>query len=79
MGPERDWSLLEREIEAINRFPGENPNPVLRITEDGRLTYANDAAAPIVAAWGASIGEPLPIAIVGALRDSAITTPSGRI
>src|SRR5207247_7300713 len=33
--------LLEREIDAINRFPGQNPNPVLRMTEVGRLTYAN--------------------------------------
>ena len=79
MEPQRDWSLLEREIEAINRFPGENPNPVLRMTEDGRLTYANASAGPIVAAWGASIGEQLPAAIVRTLRESAVTDPGGRV
>ena len=68
MASPSDWSLLEREIEAINRFPRENPNPVLRMTEDGRLTYANESAQSIVAAWGASIGEPLPTEVVGALR-----------
>jgi len=75
----RDWSLLEREIEAINRFPGENPNPVLRMAEDGRLTYANDSAQPIVEAWRASIGEPLPPEVVAALRGSAASDPSDRI
>ena len=79
MAPQRDWSLLEREIEAINRFPGENPNPVLRMAEDGRLTYANDSAAPIVAAWGASIGRLLPAAVTRALRGSAATQPAGLI
>jgi class 3 adenylate cyclase len=70
-----DWSLLEHEIEAINKFPGQNPNPVLRMTEDGTLTYANDSAAPIIAAWRASIGEPLHPDIVGALHEAAATKP----
>jgi hypothetical protein len=52
----KDWRLLEREIEAINLFPGQNPNPVLRMSDDGRLVYANDAAAPIVDAWRATVG-----------------------
>ena len=40
MSTPKHWSLLEREIEAINRFPGENPNPVLRMHADGTLVYA---------------------------------------
>jgi class 3 adenylate cyclase len=79
MASPRDWSLLEREIEAINRFPGENPNPVLRMTDDGRLTYANDSAQPIVTAWGASVGEQLPADIVRALRAAAAADPAGRV
>ena len=79
MASPRDWSLLEREIEAINRFPGENPNPVLRMTEDGRLTYANDSARPIVAAWRSSIGEVLPAEVVRALRESSASEPSDRV
>jgi class 3 adenylate cyclase len=71
----RDWSLLEREIEAINRFPGQNPNPVLRMTEDGTLIYANDSAAPITAAWRATIGEPLRTDLVRALREAAAAKP----
>ena len=79
MASPRDWSLLEREIEAINRFPGENPNPVLRMTEDGRLTYANDSAQPIVAAWGASIGELLPAELARALRESTVSNSADRV
>jgi len=79
MASPRDWSLLEREIEAINRFPGENPNPVLRITEDARLTYANDSAAPIVTAWGASVGALLPAEVARALRESAAAKPGSRV
>jgi class 3 adenylate cyclase len=67
----KDWSLVEREIKAIDRFPGENPNPVLRTDADGRLVYANDAAAPIIAAWGASVGELLLPGVARALRDAA--------
>ncbi|MGP0046822.1 MAG: PocR ligand-binding domain-containing protein [Syntrophobacteraceae bacterium] len=37
--------LLSREqIEILSRFPAENPNPVLRITADGRLLYSNGSA-----------------------------------
>jgi len=51
---------LERQIEAMERFPGQNPNPVLRVSESGQLMYANAASAPIVAALGLEVGEPVP-------------------
>ena len=31
-------------IRALARFPSENPSPVLRVTGDGAVVYANDAA-----------------------------------
>jgi class 3 adenylate cyclase len=49
------------------------------MTEDGRLTYANDSAAPIVEAWGATIGEILPPELVRALREAAAGVPAGRV
>jgi class 3 adenylate cyclase len=48
---------------AVDRFPGENPNPVLRISQEGTLTYANPASAPVLAAFGASVGERLEPAV----------------
>ncbi len=56
----RDYQLLEREIQAINKFPDQNPNPVLRMAADGRLTYANESSAPIVAALGLVVGASVP-------------------
>ena len=67
--------LLEREIDAINRFPGQNPNPVLRMTEDGRLTYANDSSAPIRAALGVEVGDPLPATTVAELVAAGAAAP----
>jgi hypothetical protein len=40
-------------------FPGSNPHPVMRVTDDGRLTYANDASAPLLETMEAQVGEPL--------------------
>jgi hypothetical protein len=56
--------LLEREIQAINKFPGQNPNPVMRLDEAGTLTYANASAAPIPAAWGVAVGDRLAADVV---------------
>jgi signal transduction histidine kinase len=44
----------------LARFPAENPNPVLRVDAEGRLTYCNDAALPITRAWQCSSGDMVP-------------------
>ncbi|MBI3153375.1 MAG: GAF domain-containing protein, partial [Chloroflexi bacterium] len=50
----------EVEIQALAKFPSENPNPVLRITHDGILLYANRASAGLLRCWNCSIGKVLP-------------------
>ena len=47
--------LVEREIEAILKFPDQNPNPVLRTSADGILLYANPASRELLAAIGGVI------------------------
>lgn len=42
----------EKEIKALAKFPDENPNPVLRISSDGIILYANEVSSPIRAFWG---------------------------
>jgi class 3 adenylate cyclase len=71
--------LLEREIDAINRFPGQNPNPVLRMTEDGQLTYANDSSAPVRAALAVEVGGRIHADMAAALVAAARATPPGRV
>jgi len=70
-----EYLLLEREIEVIGKFPNQNPNPVLRLSRDGRLLFANDASAPILATLNAEVGRPLPADFVSRLREAATAEP----
>ena len=65
--------------ETMGLFPGQNPHPVLRMTEDGTLAYANAAAAPILMAWHATAGEPIAPTVAAALRRAALQDPPGTI
>ncbi len=53
-------AVVQRQLEAINRFPDQNPNPVMRVAASGELIYANAASAPIREALGVEVGERLP-------------------
>jgi class 3 adenylate cyclase len=44
----------------VDKFPDLNPNPVLRITEQGELRYANAASAELRHVLGCEIGQILP-------------------
>jgi PAS domain S-box-containing protein len=50
----------EAEIRSLAKFPGENPNPVLRVAIDGRLQYANPASEELLRCWNCADGEMLP-------------------
>jgi PAS domain S-box-containing protein len=50
----------EEEIARLAKFPSENPNPVLRISQDGILLYANDASTAILNVWECEVGGCLP-------------------
>ena len=50
----------EAEIQTLAKFPSENPNPVLRVTKDGALLYANRASADLIQCWNCSVGGQLP-------------------
>ena len=69
-----DVALVEQQIEAINRFPDQNPHPVMRMTSDGRLVYANTASAPVLEAIGARVGEQLGADILSRLQAAARAT-----
>jgi len=68
-------SLLEREIAAINRFPGQNPNPVMRITQDGVMTYANESSGPVRAGLGVEVGGTVDEATLSRIRTAAAAMP----
>jgi class 3 adenylate cyclase len=53
-------SLTGEQISAINRFPEDNPSPVMRIDADGHLIYANPASAGVLRALAVAVGDRLP-------------------
>src|SRR3990172_10929813 len=53
--------LSGEQVSAINRFPDDNPNPVMRVDADGHLIYANPASAPIIRAIGITVGDVVPL------------------
>ena len=42
------WEASQEKIRYMAKFPNENPNPVLRISDKGYLLYSNDAADIII-------------------------------
>ncbi|MEO8358069.1 MAG: PAS domain S-box protein [Chloroflexota bacterium] len=47
----------EEKILDISKFPGQNPNPIMRFTRQGELLYANQSAAPLLTFWGQQHGQ----------------------
>jgi PAS domain S-box-containing protein len=48
------------EIENLAKFPSEDPYPVLRISKDYTIVYANNASSPVLETWGCKQGQRLP-------------------
>ncbi|MCH7663311.1 MAG: diguanylate cyclase, partial [Chloroflexi bacterium] len=50
----------EKELIDLAKYPGENPDPVLRISDDGLIIYANIASRSLLTEWSVRLGDPLP-------------------
>ncbi len=50
----------EAEILSLARFPDENPSPVLRVSPEGRLLYANQKSKLLLDHWQVKIDQTLP-------------------
>jgi PAS domain S-box-containing protein len=46
-----DSKQAEKRIREVSMFPEQNPNPVMRLTREGEVLYANQASASLLAAW----------------------------
>lgn len=65
--------LTGEQLIAINRFPDDNPNPVMRIDADGHLIYANPASAGVLRALGTAVDDALPAEVVARFEAVAAT------
>jgi len=50
----------EEETRLLAAFPAEDPNPVLRVDEEGVILFANEASAPVLQTWGVGVADKLP-------------------
>jgi signal transduction histidine kinase/GAF domain-containing protein len=60
----------EQKIETLAKFPSENPNPVLRISNDAAILYANKASSPVLDTWQCCEGEQIPEPCRKRLKDA---------
>ena len=44
-------------LKILNKFPDQNPNPVMQFSGDGILLYSNQASEAIIKAWDINIGD----------------------
>ena len=59
---------MEDELRSLALFPSENPGPVIRISKDGTILYANKAADAMLAWWGCRAGDRAPEPMHGIVR-----------
>jgi len=50
----------EEQVQSLAKFPSENRSPVLRVSSDGILLYANPASDSIISELGCKTGEIVP-------------------
>jgi len=51
---------VEEQIERLAKFPDENLNPVLRISKDCTILYANNSSSVVLETWQRKVGQRLP-------------------
>ena len=76
---ERNEELQQKvkELETLARFPAENPNPVVRITDQGIVDFANESSKKhLLSVLGLRVGESVPETF-NLLLNQAYSSPSG--
>ena len=74
-----DRKRAEEERRSVALFPEQNPNPVLRIAENGRVLYANAGSEPLLQQWQVRVGEQLAPAQRTAILGGAASGRPGEI
>ena len=60
----------EDAVQSVARFPDENPDPILRVTREGTVLYANRTSAPLLRCWHCAVGQRLPAEWCAKVADS---------
>jgi len=73
LGDISEKKKMEEEQQSLARFPEENPNPVLRLDQSGRILYVNQAGRKILESWKYQEKKRLPAEIISRI-EACITT-----
>ena len=57
----------EERLLSLARFPDESPQPVMRVTPDGSVIYANKASELLTSSWAGGVDRKAPSEYLGAL------------
>jgi two-component system CheB/CheR fusion protein len=68
---------MEAELHSLALFPDENPNPVMRLSSDGVLLYANTPSKTLLLKWGCQDQPGLPERLLTAAVE-ALNTGSAK-
>lgn len=55
-----DKRKMEEEIRSLAKFPDENPNPILRLSQDGIILAANRSSNSLLENWDSKVGDYAP-------------------
>ena len=55
---------------VVDKFPDENPNPVMRFTNQFQLQYYNEASDYIIESWGTQLNHQIPDDMVSELKNA---------
>ena len=58
---------------VIDKFPDQNPNPVMRVSKEGKLTYFNDASSRFIQHYHLALGQLISGPLVDLIGKTAIT------
>ncbi|MBN2200357.1 PAS domain S-box protein [bacterium] len=68
-----DRRKAESEIRRLSLFPGENPNPVMRVNRSGVLLYANPSSRKLLGEWNCRVGGMAPAFVRKWIREALST------
>ena len=69
----------EEQVSILARFADENPNPILRLSLDGVILYANPAASRLTRIWRTDVGQMLSLTMLETPRSGPPGGQGGQV
>ena len=63
----------EKGLDDLARYPRENPSPVMRVSKNGVLLYANESSSILLEKWGCKTGYMVPGNVADMIRECLVS------